>query len=280
MYLFKNERLLRFEEILTNLICCCRAEEERELGKKIQQELSRVTEQRVLATLQSPNVALSSDEARLVLSTLGPNDEAASLLAPLLGRAGLKRSILEEIDCLAEAEASFTEKLNTYEDTDSQWNNLLSQQANAKMTLSTSKLAEKEARKALERALRMVAEAKDSLVLTSTALRAVEMQVRRNSAEMDNVTTQLSRNQERVLNALKKKSGMVMGESKIPNLTEGELAALRQKEIKLLGESERIELMVVRLSSRAEKLRMRGIALERWQQNGFNGANNSTAMEV
>jgi hypothetical protein len=273
MYLLKVNCLLWFEEILTNLICCCRAEEERELGKRVQQELNRITEQRLFATLQSPNVALSSDEARLVLSKLGPNEEAS-----LLGRALLKKSILEEIDDLTEAEASFSEKLNTYEETDSQWNSLLSQQENAKVTLSNGKLAEIEARKALERALRLVADAKDSLVLTSKALRAVEQQVRKNAAEMDTVTNHLSKNQERVRNALKKKSEMVMAESEIKNLTEEDLAVLCRKEIRLVGESEQIELMVARLSSRAEKLRMRAIALERWQQNGFNGANNSTAM--
>jgi hypothetical protein len=270
--------LLRLEEIiLTNLLCCCRAEEKRKRAKKVNQELVRVTEQRLFATLQSPNFALSSDEARQVLLKLGPNEEAISMI----DRAMNKKSIEEEINSLSEAEASFSEKLNTLEDYDSQRNILLSQQVDAKMTLSANGLAGIEAKKALERAQRMVADAKEYLVVTSNALRAVELQVRRNAAEMDTVTTQLSKNQERVRNALRKKSETVMAESEIQNPTEEDLAVLRQKEVKLMEESAQIEMMVARLSSRTEKLRMRGIALERWQQNGrpeLNGTNNSTAM--
>jgi chromosome segregation ATPase len=199
----------------------------------------------------------------------------------MLDRAMFRKSIEQEIDILTEAEVSFSEKLTVYEDADSQWTSLLSQQENAKRTLSTNKVAEIEARKALERAQRMVADAKEHLVITSNALRAVEQQVRKTAAEMDNVTTYLSRNQERVRNALRKKTELVMAESEIRDLTEEDLAALRQKEVSLMGESAQIEQMVARLSSRAEKLRMRAIALERWEQNGRpdpNGANNSTTM--
>jgi chromosome segregation ATPase len=229
----------------------------------------------LFATLTSSDFALSSEEARQVLSKLDPKELQASEPS-MLDRAMNKKSIAEEIDSLADLEASFTDKLILYEETDSQWNNLLSQRDSAKMTVSTSKIAEIEARKSLERAQRMVAEAKEHLVTTSKALRAVEQQVRKNALEMDTVTTQLTRNQERVRTALKKKTEMGMG---TPNLTEADLAVLRQKEVKLLGESAQIELMVARLSSRAEKLKMRGIALERWEQNGrpdLNGANNGS----
>jgi hypothetical protein len=59
---------------------------------------------------------LSSDEARQVLLKLGPNEEAISMI----DRAMNKKSIEEEINSLSEAEASFSEKLNTLEDYDSQ----------------------------------------------------------------------------------------------------------------------------------------------------------------
>ena len=245
-----------------------RAAIERAKADQIAQELNATTETRLFATLQTPNFALSSDEAKLVLECLDPGLEES---VSILNRALLRKSIEEEIDSLMEAELNFSGNLIQYEVTDKNWNELLKEQENVKRELAKSKEAEIEARKALEAAQRAVEDAKLRLVDTSNALWSVEQQLKRNAAEMDRVTGQLSRRQERVRSALRRKwSETVGGENGIPISTEEDVIALRRKEMKLAEERNQIEGMVARLQSRAETLRTRAQALEEWQKNGNN----------
>ena len=52
----------------------------------------------------------------------------------------------------------------------------------------------------------------------------------------------------------------------VDNLTEEDVAMLRRKELRLTGETKEVTLMVARLQSRAEQLRIRAEALEKKQQ--------------
>ena len=223
------------------------------------QELATITEKRLFGTLQSSDFALSSEEALQVLAILGVVDEEISML----DRAMRKCAIQEEIDSLKKTEDEFTEKLSTYEATDSEWNGLLQQQEIAKEELAVAKQAETEARKMLLDAQQQVAQSKASLVGTSDRLRAVEYVVKKNASEMDRVTVNLSKKQERVRAALRKKA-----EDKIKEdiaMTEDDLSSLRRKEIQLMGESTQLERMVSRLQNKAESLRERAKSLDRWQ---------------
>jgi hypothetical protein len=248
----------------------CRANREIERSKVIEAELYNVTEKRLFATLQSPNFSLSSEEAIQLLQRLGsePGPELS-----LMDRAMLKHTVEAEIDYLIHAELKFSEQLHEYEDADSEWNGLLKKQEGTKKDLASSKLAEIEARKSLARAQRLVAEAKASLVVTSSALRGIEDKVKKNALEMDKVTMQLSKKQEKVRSALKIKSENVVQGANFKNIqySEDELRNLRQKEINLIEETSQIALMVDRLQSRAAKLNIRAIALERWEKTGKKG---------
>jgi hypothetical protein len=225
------------------------------------EELNSVTEQRLLATLESRNIPLSSDEARQVLGLLDIKDTVS-----IVDRALMKNTIEKEIDSLRETEQVFNEKLETYQETDRKWNDLLTEQEMAKELLSKKKSIEIEARKFFERAQQEVIKAKDDLVQTSNDLRGVEHQVRKSAQEMDRISTQLSRKQERVRNALRKKTEIMKGGVQVQYLSEGELTSLRRREIQLMGESREIVNMVARLQSRSETLKSRADALERWQK--------------
>lgn len=237
------------------------AQEEEERAKMVAQELDSVMEQRLLATLESPNIALSSDEAKQVLDLLEIEDTVS-----IVDRAMMRNTIEQEIDSLRETEERFTEKLEFYEETDRKWNDVLTEQEAAKQALSEKKSYEIEARKAFDRAQQDVAQAKDELVRASNDLREVEQQARKSSQEVDRINGQLSRKQERVRNALRKKTEMMKGGVQVQYLSEEEFEMLRRRENQLVGESRQIADMVARLQSRAEKLKSRAEALDRWQR--------------
>jgi len=222
-----------------------------------------VKEQRLFATLQSSEFALSSSEAEEVWEKLNGEDTVS-----FVNRASkLKTTIEKEIQSLQNTETQFTEKLDSYTEIDRQWNVWLTKQEEAKKNLMDKKNKEIEARMALDIAQQMAVEAKDDMVNVSNALRGVEQEVRKSAQEMDRVSTTLSRKQERVRNALRRKTELMKGGIQVEYITEKEVMLLRRKEIQLLGESKQITNMVARLQARADKLKKRADALEQWKKN-------------
>jgi curved DNA-binding protein CbpA len=234
-----------------------RAEKQMQRAQEIEEELDVLTEKRLLATLQSEDFFLSSDEANDVLNRLSIESTQS-----LVEKAMLRNTIEQDIHQLQVAEAKFSERLKNYEETDKEWNQLLTEEDEAKINLSEQKLQEIEARKALERAQRNVAEAKTQLVKSTNVLRGIEQQVRKSAFEMEKVTSTLSKKQERVRSVLKKKADLIKGGIQVEYLDEDELTSLRRKEIQLLGESKATTRMAFRLQSRAEKLKSRAQGLE------------------
>ena len=217
----------------------------------------------MFATLQSSEFALSSSEAEEVWEKLNGEDTVS-----FVNRASkLKTTIEKEIQSLQNTETQFTEKLDSYTEIDRQWNVWLTKQEEAKKNLMDKKNKEIEARMALDIAQQMAVEAKDDMVNVSNALRGVEQEVRKSAQEMDRVSTTLSRKQERVRNALRRKTELMKGGIQVEYITEKEVMLLRRKEIQLLGESKQITNMVARLQARADKLKKRADALEQWKKN-------------
>jgi len=239
----------------------CRAKDEEKKAKHVFEELDSVKEQRLFATLQSSEFALSSKEAEEVLENLNGEDRVS-----FVNRATKKASIEKEILSLRNIETQFTDKLDSYTEIDRQWNEWLTKQEEAKKNLTEKKNSEMEARKAFDIAQQMVEEAKDDMVNVSNALRGVEQEVRKSAQEMDRVSTTLSRKQERVRNALRRKTELMRGGIQVEYITEQEVTMLRTKEIQLLGESKQIATMVARLQSRADKLKKRADTLEQWKK--------------
>lgn len=235
------------------------AQKDKQRVREIQEELNAVSQQRMLASLQSQKSSFSSDEARQVLDQISSNESVPD-------RPQNVQRIERDIQSLVETEKFFLEKLEAYKESDREWNNFLSKQENAREDLTKRKQEEAEARRRLDEAIRIVSEAKANLVSTSTALRSIEYKVRRNASEMDRVTFTLSKKQQKVRQVLRKKAEMSNGGIQLDFISEEDVAALRRKEIQLAGESEQLARMVARLSSRAEKLRSRAAALDRFQQ--------------
>lgn len=233
----------------------------------MQEELDSITEKRLFATLQSDQVPITSDEAKQVLNRIKVNATKSSWSNNNDPR------IAKEIESLEETEKDFVLKLQLYEQTDREWNDMLTKQENAKEAVTRRKYEESEARRRLDEAIRLVSEAKANLVTTSNALRAIEQKVKKNAAEMDRVTFTLSKKQERVRHALRKKADQVKGGIVLDYMSEADLAALRRREMQLAGESEQLARMVARLSSRAEKLKSRADALDRYQRSEEQASN-------
>jgi myosin heavy subunit len=230
---------------------------------EIQEELISVTQQRLMATLQSDKATLSSEEARQVLGHISGEET---------DRKQNVQRIEKEIDALQETEQIFMEKLRAYQQTDVEWKALLSRQESFRDDLTRRKREEAEARKRLDDAIRMVSEAKANLVAVSSPLRNVEHVVRKHASEIDQVKFTLSRKQERVRQALRKKASMSNGAIQLQYLSEEDLAALRRKEMQLTGESEQLATMVARMSARAEKLRSRAAVLDSLQDSSSEGS--------
>ena len=126
---------------------------------------------------------------------------------------------------------------------------------------------EREARKALVKAEEMVVIADQDFRAVSNKLRGVEQDVRKSAIEMEKVSTTLSLKQERVRNALRRKTELMKGGISVQYITEEEVRLLRRKETQLMGESKQIAIMVARLQSRADKLKERAAELEQLKSN-------------
>jgi len=234
------------------------AQDQIDRGNEIDDELDALTEHRLLATLQSKDFFLSSQEATGVLNRLSIESENPTIL----GRAMMRNTIEQDIHSLQVAEAKFTEKLKEYEMTDKEWNDLLKKQDEAKMNLSKRRLEELEARRALELAQKGVTEAKSQLLTSTNALRGIEQRVRRSAFEMDRTTLTLSQRQEKVRASLKKKVDQARGGMEVEYLTEDDLTALRRREIQLVGEQNQTRRMATRLQSKADSLQNHAENLE------------------
>eukprot|EP00536_Pseudo-nitzschia_multiseries_P009402 jgi/Psemu1/258113/estExt_Genewise1Plus.C_2610026 len=238
------------------------AREEAEKAKYIVEALDSVKNQRLFATLQSPELALTSKEAEEVLEKLSSEDTVS-----FVNRGMKKTAIEKEIQSLRKTETQFTERLEIYNEIDREWNAWLNKQEEARQDLREKKQKETEARKAFNDAQQMVVKAKDDMLSVTNTLRGVEQEVRKSAQEMDRVSTTLSRKQERVQNALRRKTELMKGAIQVEYITEQEVMLLRRKETQLMGESKQIATMVARLQSRADKLKKRAEALEQWRNN-------------
>jgi hypothetical protein len=236
------------------------AKKESERAQEIAKELDAVKEKRLFATLRSPDAPLTSREAKDVFQMMHSDNSMS-----IVNRAMMRNSIEQEIASFTNTETQFSEKLEAYEETDRAWNELLVKTETAKSDLAVQKNKEIQARKVFDEAQKDVAEAKTNLVQTSKELRSVEENVRKNAQDLDRLNTILYRKQERVRNALKRKTELTKGGIQIQYLSEEDLTALRRREIQLTGESRQIAEMVARLDSRAETLRNRAEKLRKWQ---------------
>ena len=231
---------------------------EEKKAQTIYDELHSVKEKRLFSSLQSDEYEpLTSCEAAEVLEKLSSNDTVS-----FVHRSAKKDKIEKEIASLRTTEQHFTKKLESYTEIDKEWNQWLTKQEDAKKTLDRNKQKEFEARQALDTAEKNVYKASTDVLAVTNKLRGVEQEVRRSAQEMDRVSTTLSRKQEKVRNALRRKTELMKGGITVQYVTAEEVKMLRRKETQLMGESKQIATMVAKLQSRADLLKQRAEALE------------------
>ena len=235
-----------------------------EKAKSLNQEYNFIKEKRLFASLQSPEYSLTSNEAEEVLDKL---DDCNTLNFQKKASAKTSSSIRKDIDALRSTEEQFTEKLESYTELDREWNQWLTKQESARATLRQNKQREEEARRALDTAREDVTNSNADVIAVSNKLKVVEQEVRKSAQEMDKVSTSLSRKQEKVQRALKRKTELIKGGMAVEYITPEEVKQLRQKESQLLGESQQIATMVAKLQSRADQLKKRAEALEKLKEN-------------
>ena len=257
VFLFSNPCI--FDKFDISSIDCetNRVKNHEEKIKNVHQELDSVKEQRLFASLQSPDYAISSREAKEVLEQFSAENAESSK-----NRGKRPEKIEKEIEQLRSTEEEFTEKLESYSEIDRQWNLWLTKQENAKKVLTEKQEDEREARRRLITAEKMVVIADKDVREVSNKLRGVEQEVRKSAIEMERVSTTLSKKQARVRNALRRKTQMMKGGITVQYVTAEEVRMLRRKETQLMGESQQIAMMVARLQSRADKLQKRAAELE------------------
>ena len=231
------------------------------MADMISEEYDSVKLKRLFASLQSPDMSITSIEAEEVLEKLNDNDTVS-----FANRATKQTHIKKDILSLRNTEQQFTEKLEAYTEIDRSWNNWLAAQENAKKTLRENKQKQFDAQRALDIAEENVSKANKDVLAISNKLRGVEQEVRKSAQEMDRVSTTLSRKQERVQNALRRKTELIKGGISVEYAMDEEVKQLRMKEVQLLGESQQITSMVAKLQSRADELKKRAEVLEKLKQ--------------
>ncbi len=232
-------------------------------AQSLSEEYNFIKEKRLFASLQSPEYSLTSNEAEEVLDKLEDKD---TVNFQKKANAKQSSSIRKDILALRSTEEEFTEKLESYTEIDREWNQWLTQQESARTKLRENKQKEADARKALDVAKEDVIRANTDVIAVSNKLKGVEQEVRKSAQEMDNVSTSLSRKQEKVQRALKRKTELMKGGIAMEYVTEEEVQQLRQRESKLLGESQQIATMVAKLQSRADQLKKRAEALDKLKE--------------
>ena len=113
----------------------------------------------------------------------------------------------------------------------------------------------------------MVSQANTDVMKVSNKLIRVEQEVRKSAQEMDRVSMTLTRKQEKVQNALRRKTELMKGGIFVEYVNPEEITLLRQQESQLLGESKEIATMVAKLQSRADDLQKRAEKLEKLKNN-------------
>ena len=243
--------------------CSSSLKTQEERAKLLSEEYNFIKEKRLFASLQSPEYSLTSNEAEEVLEKL---DDKNTVNFQKKANVKASASIRKDILALRSTEEQFTERLESYTEIDREWNRWLTQQESARKRLRENKQREVEARKALDTAKEDVINADADVLAVSNKLKGVEQEVRRSAQEMDKVSTSLSRKQEKVQRALKRKTELMKGGIAMEYVTAEEVKQLQQRESKLLGESQQIATMVAKLQSRADQLKRRAEQLDQLKE--------------
>ena len=257
--------------IFVTKLSCLRALEETERAMEVQSRLRDVIDRRINLALRIPKSSLSSSDALKLLDGLNIIDSVS-----IFEIIRLKHTILYEVKQLQQVEAEHTIKAGQQENS----TRLLAQKTDAlqQAELDAQEAVEVEsaARKALELAVKRVADTKQLVNDLTQARNAEEISYRKMTAEVNRISRPLVHRQEKVRNALRRKQEALRlekakqqavvsepddekNEGMLPSIQSlgfADLEKLRKEEILLKAECNRLDEQASRLLSRAASLRV------------------------
>lgn len=250
------------------------AANEIEKADKIKSELNAIVDKRLDISLITPNSGLSAKDALKILNKLNATDSITMMERMI----SMKHTIERDITDLEVIENEYFEKLADQTDTAEKVR--FTQVALKQAARDAKQAAQDEiiARRALEEAQKRLATTKlnvNDLSKSFSKIQAVEAKV---NFEVESVAESMAKRQETIRKALRKKKREIEAERRKQNdiaksahndVDEGDnpesivaIEKFREQESVLQRENDRLEEMVARLISRAEKLKKRAELLE------------------
>lgn len=254
----------------------------------LRDELDRVVRKRVRLLLHTPGAKLSSLEALMILDGFNIKDEVT-----MLDTVRLRKTVTQEIEWLKPLEEEVTQKkaLDEKLGFDIERKSVALEQAQVNAAAAIQ--AEERARKALEDAIALVDSTKIDVDNADIGLRSTVEEKRINLTDLDRVTWNMERQQERVRLALRRKDQVLqdstpspvlipidddeteysvkaeqsddeteIGEFKIVGDFNGEMAAMAETEVARLLKKERyLKAESARVQAKAENMERQANAL-------------------
>ncbi|GKY95899.1 hypothetical protein MPSEU_000550500 [Mayamaea pseudoterrestris] len=250
-----------------------RANETLAQARAVHEKRRQLAERRIQLAIHVPQSGLTAEDALYCLSEFNVTrlDELT-----MMDRLLLRNTVKDEIESLKKAENEYVESQQADSVAQAAYQKTLQQQVTLQMELKRAKVAEANARLALERALAQVAVTKASLNKVADALCFAKTELETTSSRMERRSHFLATQSERVRRHLvRKEKTEVRGAADILSDVSNhmdhddsdkylqEIERLRNEERTLAAEYEQLEATAARYTSRANVLTQRA---QEWKQ--------------
>ena len=232
-------------------------------------KLDDIMNERVKLTLHTPNAKLNSLEGLMILDGLNTLDEVK-----VTDVIRFRHTVSYEIEKLQEFESDLTSSQELNQNLKRDVGRKLSALEQAKANGRAAHQAEERARKALEDAKNLVASTNHDIQQSTLSLGITDDKLRYNELELERINAGITKQQERVRVALRRKEEAMQDasdEEKVYGDFKGEsveekaeaIESLLKEERYLRAESARLENQSRRMASRAPKLEVTAEVMEK-----------------
>lgn len=254
-----------------------RAQKEFKDAARLRDELDEIAKRRVQLTLHTPKANLTSLEAMIILDGFNTLDEVTMMDTMLM-----RKTVTYEIERLEEIENQVREKRARAQEI--AWNiqNQRKSLDQANINASAALNAVENARKALESAMALAQSTKEEMNNIETTLNSFQEEERINTVEMERLNDAMTKQQERMRLALRRKeqalavenratSEIIRGDFRddVAEYAQARVEKLLKQEAFLRAESARLQAQAERLESRSQKLLDRANELEEEEERAY-----------
>lgn len=238
-------------------------------AQMMKDKLDDIMNERVKLTLHTPNAKLNSLEGLMILDGLNTLDEVK-----VTDVIRFRHTVSYEIEKLQEFESDLTSSQELNQNLKRDVGRKLSALEQAKANGRAAHQAEERARKALEDAKNLVASTNHDIQQSTLSLGITDDKLRYNELELERINAGITKQQERVRVALRRKEEAMQDasdEEKVYGDFKGEsveekaeaIESLLKEERYLRAESARLENQSRRMASRAQKLEVTAEVMEK-----------------